>query len=84
MAKHYAAPPALQIDPNRPIRRRSRRPGRYCVELFAKQAPITVNNFVFWRAKAITTTQRSPRDQEFMVQAATDRYGRAIPAISQR
>ena len=47
MAKQYSSPPAMQIDPNKhydAIFHTQR--GDFTVELFAKQAPITVNNFV--------------------------------------
>jgi site-specific DNA recombinase len=48
MAKQYSAPPAMQIDPNKQYQAifHTER-GDFTVELFAKQAPITVNNFVF-------------------------------------
>ncbi len=48
MAKQYSAPPAMQIDPNKQYQAifHTQR-GDFTVELFAKQAPITVNNFVF-------------------------------------
>lgn len=48
VAQKYSAPPAMQIDPNKQyqaifhIER-----GDFTVELFAKQAPVTVNDFVF-------------------------------------
>lgn len=48
MAKQYSTPPAMQIDPNkhyRAIFHTSK--GDFTVDLFAKQAPATVNNFVF-------------------------------------
>ena len=48
MARQYAAPPAMTIDPNRKFTATfdtSR--GKIVCELFAKDAPITVNNFVF-------------------------------------
>ncbi len=48
MAKQYSAPPAMQIDPSKKytaILHTSR--GDITVDLFAKQAPATVNNFVF-------------------------------------
>ena len=48
MAKQYSAPPTMQIDPNKQYQAvfHTER-GDFTVELFAKQAPITVNNFVF-------------------------------------
>jgi peptidyl-prolyl cis-trans isomerase B (cyclophilin B) len=48
VAKKYNSPPAMQIDPNKPYEatfHTSR--GDFTVELFARQAPVTVNNFVF-------------------------------------
>jgi cyclophilin family peptidyl-prolyl cis-trans isomerase len=48
MAKQYSKPPAMQIDPNkkyRAIMHTSK--GDITIDLFAAQAPITVNNFVF-------------------------------------
>jgi len=48
VAKRYSSPPAMQIDPNKryvAVFHTDR--GDFQVELFAKQAPVTVNNFVF-------------------------------------
>lgn len=48
MAKQYSAPPAMQIDPKKKytaILHTDK--GDITVDLFAAQAPITVNNFVF-------------------------------------
>jgi cyclophilin family peptidyl-prolyl cis-trans isomerase len=48
MAKRYAQPPAMSIDPSKRYQatfHTSR--GDFTAELFAQQAPITVNNFVF-------------------------------------
>lgn len=46
--KQYNAPPPLQIDPEkRYVANFKTTRGEFEVELFAKQAPITVNNFVF-------------------------------------
>lgn len=48
MAKQYSAPPAMQIDPNKTYTATFKTErGDIVVELFAKQAPVTVNNFVF-------------------------------------
>ncbi len=48
MAKQYAAPPAMQIDPEKRYTATFKTEhGDIVVELFAKEAPITVNNFVF-------------------------------------
>ena len=48
MAKQYDAPPPLTIDPNASYTATFKTArGDVVVELFAKQAPNTVNNFVF-------------------------------------
>lgn len=48
MANQYRQPPAMQIDPNKHyVAVFHTDKGDFQVELFAKQAPITVNNFVF-------------------------------------
>jgi Cyclophilin type peptidyl-prolyl cis-trans isomerase/CLD len=48
VAQQYSAPPSMQIDPNKQYQAifHTQR-GNFTVELFAQQAPITVNNFVF-------------------------------------
>lgn len=46
--KQYDAPPPMQIDPNRQyVARFNTSQGEFEIELFAKDAPVTVNNFVF-------------------------------------
>lgn len=48
MAKRYNAPPPMQIDPNKRYTAVFHtEKGDFTAELFAKQAPYTVNNFVF-------------------------------------
>jgi cyclophilin family peptidyl-prolyl cis-trans isomerase len=48
MAKQYSSPPAMQIDPNKRYTATFHTErGDFVVELFAKDAPVTVNNFVF-------------------------------------
>lgn len=48
MAKQYDAPPAMQIDSNKTYKATFKtEKGEFVVDLFAKEAPITVNNFVF-------------------------------------
>ncbi|HLJ81156.1 MAG TPA: peptidylprolyl isomerase [Ktedonobacterales bacterium] len=48
MAKQYASPPPMGIDPNkRYLATFHTNRGDFTAELFAKQAPVTVNNFVF-------------------------------------
>lgn len=48
MAKQYANPPAMQIDPNKQYTATiNTSKGDINISLFAKDAPVTVNNFVF-------------------------------------
>lgn len=48
MKKQYDQPPAMQIDPNKTyIAHFKTDKGNFDIQLFAKEAPITVNNFVF-------------------------------------
>jgi peptidyl-prolyl cis-trans isomerase B (cyclophilin B) len=48
MAKQYSAPPQMGIDPNRQyLATFHTNRGDFAVQLFAKEAPVTVNNFVF-------------------------------------
>jgi len=48
MAKQYSSQPAMQIDPNKHYRAIFHTAkGDFTVDLFAQQAPVTVNNFVF-------------------------------------
>ncbi len=48
MAKEYAAPPAMAIDPNNKYSATiDTSKGKVVCDLFAKDAPKTVNNFVF-------------------------------------
>ena len=48
MAKQYNSPPAMQIDPNKSYTAHFKtNKGEFDIQLFAKEAPITVNNFVF-------------------------------------
>ena len=48
MAKQYPRPPQMQIDPNkRYFATFHTNRGDFTAELFARQAPVTVNNFVF-------------------------------------
>jgi hypothetical protein len=47
-SKQYSRPPEMQIDPNKryeAVFHTDR--GDFTVELFAREAPVTVNNFVF-------------------------------------
>lgn len=46
--KRYNAAPAMQVDPNKTyVAHFNTSKGEFDIELFAKQAPVTVNNFVF-------------------------------------
>ena len=48
MANQYRQAPAMQIDPNKQYAATFHTSkGDFTVELFAAQAPVTVNNFVF-------------------------------------
>jgi cyclophilin family peptidyl-prolyl cis-trans isomerase len=48
VAKQYSTPPAMQIDPNKKYTAIFHTDkGDITVDLFASQAPVTVNNFVF-------------------------------------
>jgi len=47
-AKQYSQPPGMAIDPNKKYTAVFHTDkGDFTVELFAKEAPVTVNNFVF-------------------------------------
>ena len=71
MAKQYRSAPAMQIDPSKQYMatfHTSR--GDFGVELFAREAPVTVNNFVFLAREGFydgTTFHRVIRG--FMAQA---------------
>lgn len=48
MAKRYNSPPAMQIDPSKNyVAHFKTSRGEFDIQLHAKEAPITVNNFVF-------------------------------------
>jgi peptidyl-prolyl cis-trans isomerase B (cyclophilin B) len=48
MPKQYSSAPAMQIDPNKTYTAHFKtNKGEFDINLFAKDAPITVNNFVF-------------------------------------
>ena len=70
MAKQYAAPPKMTIDTNKTyIATFQTSRGKIVCELFAKDAPVTVNNFVFLAREGFyngTTFHRVIQD--FMVQ----------------
>jgi cyclophilin family peptidyl-prolyl cis-trans isomerase len=68
--RQYSAPPAMQIDPNKSYTATFKTErGDIIIELFAREAPITVNNFVFLARDGFyddTTFHRVIKD--FMVQ----------------
>ncbi len=70
MSKEYSASPEMQIDPSKSYTATfNTERGSFVVELFAKEAPITVNNFVFLARDGYydnTSFHRVIRD--FMVQ----------------
>ncbi|MCA9904172.1 MAG: peptidylprolyl isomerase, partial [Anaerolineae bacterium] len=72
MAKHYSAPPPMQIDASKSYTAHfvtSR--GEFDIELLAKDAPITVNNFVFLAKDGFfdgLNFHRVIKDPPFMVQ----------------
>ncbi len=70
MAKQYSQPPAMQVDPNKKYTAiMHTEKGDIRIELFAAQAPKTVNNFVFLAREGFyngTTFHRVIRD--FMAQ----------------
>src|SRR5215813_11431926 len=48
MPKRYNAPPAMHIDANKTyVAHFTTSRGEFDIQLFAKEAPVTVNNFVF-------------------------------------
>jgi len=48
MPKSYSSPPAMQIDANKNyVAHFKTSKGEFDIQLYAKEAPITVNNFVF-------------------------------------
>lgn len=48
MAQQYSQPPQMEIDPNKPYTATFHtNRGDFAVRLFANEAPVTVNNFVF-------------------------------------
>ncbi len=81
--KRYNAPPQMVIDPNkRYMATFHTEAGDFQVELFAAQAPQTVNNFVFLARDGFynnTTFHRWPRVGTPPVQA---RVGRAINSLT--
>lgn len=82
MSKQYSAPPSMQIDPNKTYTATFKTSqGDFDVELFAKEAPITVNNFVFLAREGFyndTTFHRVIKN--FMVQGGDpDGTGRGGP-----
>jgi cyclophilin family peptidyl-prolyl cis-trans isomerase len=85
VAKQYSSQPAMQIDPHRHYEAifHTQR-GDFTVELFAQQAPITVNNFVFLAREGYYNNTTFHRVlQGFMAQAGDPTgTGRGGPGYS--
>lgn len=73
MAQQYSAPPAMQIDPDKAyVATFDTNRGKFEVRLLAKEAPVTVNNFVFLAREGFydgVTFHRVIKNPPFMVQA---------------
>ena len=72
MADQYPNPPAMQIDPAKSyVAHFNTSKGAFDVSLFASEAPITVNNFVFLAREGFydgITFHRVIKDPPFMIQ----------------
>ncbi len=72
MAKSYSASPAMQIDPNKTYTAHFKTSkGAFDIQLLAKDAPVTVNNFVFLARDGFydgLVFHRVIKDPPFMVQ----------------
>lgn len=72
MAMQYANPPEMQIDPNKSYTAHFKTSkGEFDIKLFAKEAPVTVNNFVFLAGEGYyngITFHRVIKNPPFMVQ----------------
>ncbi|PJF45187.1 MAG: peptidylprolyl isomerase [Phototrophicales bacterium] len=70
MTKQYSTPPEMQIDPKKSYKAVfTTEKGQFTVELFAAEAPITVNNFVFLAREGFYNgTQFHRVIKDFMVQ----------------
>ena len=70
MSKQYAQPPKMIIDPNKKyVATFDTSRGQIVCDLFAKDAPVTVNNFVFLaREKFYDGTKFHRVISDFMVQ----------------
>ncbi len=73
MPKSYANPPKMVIDPQRQyVARFETNRGSFSITLFADEAPVTVNNFVFLAREGFyqgVTFHRVIKTPPFMVQA---------------
>jgi peptidyl-prolyl cis-trans isomerase B (cyclophilin B) len=72
MDKQYSSPPAMQIDPQKNYTARfDTSKGQFDIQLYAKEAPITVNNFVFLARDGFydgVTFHRVIKNPPFMIQ----------------
>ena len=72
MAKQYAQPPEMQIDPEKTYTAHfNTNQGEFDIRLFAAEAPVTVNNFVFLARDGFydgITFHRVIKNPPFMIQ----------------
>ncbi len=72
MDKQYSSPPAMQIDPQKSYTARfDTSKGQFDIKLYAKEAPVTVNNFVFLARDGFyngITFHRVIKNPPFMIQ----------------
>ena len=72
MANQYSTPPAMQIDPKKSyVAHFKTSKGAFDVNLYAQEAPVTVNNFVFLAGEGFydgITFHRVIKDPPFMIQ----------------
>jgi peptidyl-prolyl cis-trans isomerase B (cyclophilin B) len=72
MAKQYAQPPAMQIDPSKSYTAHfTTSRGEFDIHLYAAEAPVTVNNFVFLAKDGFydgITFHRVIKNPPFMIQ----------------
>lgn len=73
MAQQYSHPPAMQIDPQKNYTARFKTSkGEFDIRLFAAEAPVTVNNFVFLAQEGFyngITFHRVIKNPPFMAQS---------------
>src|SRR6188474_2564251 len=87
MPKRYNAPPAMQIDANKTyVAHFATSRGDFDIQLFAREAPVTVNNFVFLARDGFydgLKFHRVIKNPPFMVQGGCpDGNGRGGPGYT--